>query len=161
MKRICLVVADAARARIYTYQQLLEPDGPHDELREERDLIDSARRKRASELFSNGSGTNHTGHHGYAFDDHREAHLANLDAAFAHEISDEIARITRDQGYRDVLVVASARMLGALRTKLEPLRRTLTITELERDYTKLTTAQLRDQLSALELLPARPRHVGA
>ena len=156
MKRICLVIADASRARIYTYERFQEPDGLHEELREERDLVDPARRKRASELFSDNAGVNHSGHAGNAFDDHRQAHLDRLDANFAREITGEIEAITRDQGYRELIVIASSRMLGELRATLEPLRRTLAIKELERDFTKLTTAELRDRLTKLDLLPPPP-----
>ncbi len=157
MKRICLVVADAARARIYSYEQRLEPDEPHDELREEVDLVDSARRQRPSELFSDDTGANHTGHRGYAFDDHRQHHLDQLDTNFARQIVGELTRITHDNSYQKLVIVASSRMLGELQASLEPLRRTVTITELERDFTKLATAELRDRLAELELLPPRPR----
>lgn len=126
-------------------------------MREECDLVDPARRQRASELFSDGSGGNHSGRHGYAFDDHRQHHLDRLDAAFAKQIAAEAERVTRDQGFQTLIVVASSRMLGALRDALASLPRTVTITELERDYTRLTTAELRDHLAALELLPPRPR----
>jgi protein required for attachment to host cells len=156
MKRTCLIVADAARARIFTYQRSQEPDGLHDELREERDLIDPARRKRASELFSDSAGANHGGPASNAFDDHRQAHLDRFDASFAREITGELDGLARTQEYRELIVIASSRMLGELRTTLEPLRRTLAIRELERDFTKLTTAELRDRLTKLDLLPPPP-----
>ena len=157
MKRICLVVADATRARIYTYEQLQEPDGPHEQLREELDLVDPARRKRPSELFSDDSGANHAGTRGYAYDDHRQAHLDHFDTSFAHDIAAAIDRIVRANDYHTVVVIASSRMLGALRTSLEPLKRTVAITELERDFTKLATPALRDRLAELDVLPPRPR----
>jgi len=156
MKRICLVVADAARARIYTYERSQEPEGLHEELREERDLVDPARRKRASELFSDSSGVNHSGPAGNAFDDHRQAHLDRFDANFAREITAELEAIARDQRCRELIVIASTRMLGELRATLEPLRRTLAIKELDRDFTKLTTAELRERLTKLDLLPSPP-----
>lgn len=159
MKRICLVIADATRARIYTFEQLEEPDGPHDELREVADLVDPARRKRPSELFSDSAGGNHVGRRGYAFDDHRQGHLDRLDASFAREIVAEAVRITHAEGYRELVVVASSTMLGQMRESLESLRRTLTVTECERDLTRHATAALRDRLAALELLPPRPHIV--
>jgi protein required for attachment to host cells len=48
-------------------------------------------------------------------------------------------------------------MLGELRGSLEQLRPTLAITELERDLTKVATAELRDRLAVLGLLPPRPQ----
>ncbi len=157
MMRTCLLVADAARARIYTYEQLQEPDGPHEEMLEECDLLDSARRQRPSELFSDGAGSNHVGHRGYAFDDHRQGHIDRLDTDFAKQIAGEVERIMRDQGFRTLVLIASSRMLGDLRDSFATLGRTVTIQELERDFTKLTTAELRDRLAELELLPPRPR----
>lgn len=157
MKRICIVVADATRARIFTYEQLLEPDGPHEQLREVADLVDPARQNRPTELFSDDSGSGKNGHHGYAFDDHRESHLDQLDASFAKTIIAEAARVTNEHGGRKLAVIASSRMLGALRTSLEPLRRTLEITELQRDFTKLPTTELRERLAELDILPARAR----
>ena len=161
MKRICLLVADATRARIYTYEQLQEPDGPHEELREEVDLVDPARRQRPTELFSDNSGANHAGSRGYAFDDHRQGHLDHLDTEFAKTIAGEVERITRDHGLHSLIAIASSRMLGELRDALEPLRRTIAISELERDFTKLATSALRDRLADLQLLPPKPRLVAA
>ncbi len=157
MMRLCILVADAARARLYTYEQTLEPDVPRDELKEVVDLIDEARRQRPSELFSDNSGANHAGGRGYAFDDHRNGHIAQLDTRFAELIASHATRIAKDGAHRRLLLVASSRMLPALRSALAPLRRTLEITELERDLTKFSTAQLRDHLADLGLLPARPR----
>ncbi len=155
MKRICLIVADASRARIFTYERSQEPDGLHDELRERRDLIDPVRRKRASELFSDSAGANHGGSRSNAFDDHRQAHLDQFDTNFAREITAELDGLIRE-GYRELIVIASSRMLGELRTTLEPLRRTLSIKELERDFTRLATTELRDRLAKLALLPPPP-----
>ena len=160
MKRICLVVADATRARIFTYQQLLEPDGPHEELREQRDLVNPARHKRAGELFSDNTGANHSGPRGYAFDDHRQAHLDQLDVRFAKEIAGEVERTMHSDGYRELIVVASSRMLGDLRVAFEMLSRVATIKTVERELTKLGPAAIRDHLAALGLLPARP-HLAA
>jgi hypothetical protein len=46
MTRICIAVADAARARLYTFEQLADPTGAAQELRECVDLIDPDRRRR-------------------------------------------------------------------------------------------------------------------
>ena len=152
--RRSIVVADAARARIYTYEFINEPGNPHELLREERDLIDSARRKRPSELFSDNSGANHSGTRGYAFDDHRQAHLDNMDVDFARQIVGELELLVTERDSHDVIVIASPRMLGQLRDHLGALRRPgLTIEELDHDLTKLTTPQLRNRLAELKLLP--------
>jgi protein required for attachment to host cells len=157
MKRTCLVVADASRARIFTYNQHLETDGPHDELREEADLVDSARRKRKSELFSEASGASHSGARGYSFDDHRQGNLDHLDREFAKQIATEVDRVALAHDLTKLVLVASTRMLGELRDALAPLANRLTITELERDYSKLQPAALRDRLAEHDILPPRPR----
>jgi protein required for attachment to host cells len=157
MKRMCILVADATRARVFTYEQHQEPDGPKEAFRELDDLVDLARRKRPTELFSDSSGGNHTGARGYSFDDHRQAHLDQLDTNFAAELVAAVSRITTEGSYHSLLVVASSRMLGQLRPAFETLRRTVTITEIERDLTKLAEAELRDHLATLDLLPPRPR----
>jgi protein required for attachment to host cells len=155
MKRICLVVADATRARILTYQRLVEPDGPHEQLQEHADLIDPARRQRPTELFSDGSGGNHVGPRATALDDHREAHLAELDAVFAKEIAAATTKLVHDHGYPQLVVCASSRMIGPLRATLEPLKRTVAITDFQRDYTRLPVAELRERLVELAVLPPR------
>jgi protein required for attachment to host cells len=157
MKRICLVVADATRARIYTHEYAVEPGGSRDQIVEIVDLVDPARRQTEQEMFCDRTGSSHSGGRGYSFDDHRRNHLDHLDAAFAKHIASEADRITREHGIHELVLVANPRMLGLLRHPFEPLARTVTITELERDYTKLTTPELRDRLAELDLLPPRPR----
>ena len=155
MKRICLVLADATRARIFTYESLLEPDGPHEQFREQADLVDPARRHKPSDLFSDSGSGNQAGVRANALDDHREAHLEQMDTTFAKEIAAATTKITGDQGYHKLVVLASSRMLAALRSALEPLQRTVTMTEFQRDYTKLPIAELRERLVDLDVLPPR------
>ena len=155
MKRICLVVADATRARILTYQRLQEPDGPHEQLREHADLVDPARRQRPTDLFSDGSGGNHVGPRANALDDHREGHLLEMDTVFAKEIAAATAKLLAEHGFQQLVVLASSRMIGPLRTTLEPLKRTVEITDFQRDYTKLPIAELRERLVDLAVLPPR------
>ena len=49
MKRACIAIVDASRARIYTFQ---EDAPPGQQLREIRDLINPGRRLKDHELFS-------------------------------------------------------------------------------------------------------------
>lgn len=152
MNRTVIVVADAARARIYTFDRSVEPDGPHEDLREERDLVDSERRERPSELSSDA----------FMFDDHRQQHLNELDTRFAKDIVAAVETIVRDRGYRKLIVVTSSRMIGDFRKHFEPLLHAgVTIEEVPHDYTKLTTTALRDRLAELGMVPARQRLVFA
>jgi protein required for attachment to host cells len=154
MKRLGLIIADATRARIFFYQRLVGPAGPVEQLVEERDLVDPARRARDGAAFADDPGRGHAGDHGFGFDDHREAHRDVLDHRFAREIVIEAGRVMADHGLRDLVVIASPRMLGRLRAELEPLHRTYAIRELDRDLTQLPLVELRDHLAALAVLPA-------
>jgi Protein required for attachment to host cells len=155
MKHLCLVIADATRARIFTYEQLLDPSGPREQLREERDLIDPEHLKHEGDMFSNAGGGDHAGVHGFGFDDHRQAHLEDLAAKFAARVVGEAEQVLASQGYRELVVIASPKMLGWIRPKLDAVRRTVKVTELDRDLTNLTLGNLREQLTALDVLPPR------
>ena len=159
MKRSCIAVVDAARARLYTYQE-----DPAQELREVADLVNPGRRLRASELFSDtrpGSDRG-IGERGFTFDDHRDAHVDNMDLQFAREVVAEIDRIVREGAYGHVIVVASPKMLGDLRKLDGVLRRSdLVLDEIPRDLAKLTSPQLHDKLAELKLIPPRQRLTAA
>jgi len=156
MARALDAVVDATRARMFTYQQSFDRQVVS-ELHEEQDLVNVARRLRPSELFSDtrpGSDRAPTGR-AFAYDDHREAHLAQLDTAFAVEIAAQIERLARAGGYVRLVLIASSRMLGELRKVVRD--RELVIDEVPREFTKLTAPQLHDRLAMLGLLPPRER----
>lgn len=138
MKHLCIVLADAGRARIFSYEVLASPDGPHEELREERDLIDPARRN--------------------VSDEHFRGHVDELDTKFARTIASATAEVMTGDGYRELAVIASPHMLGKLRGALDAIRRTHTIVEFHRDLTKLGIAEIREHLTDLRILPARVIH---
>jgi hypothetical protein len=84
MYRTCIAVVDATRARLFTLERTSDAEGLHEELSERRDLVNIARHRRASELFSDTRpGTVRTGGLQYAVDDHRDAHVDKLDADFS------------------------------------------------------------------------------
>jgi protein required for attachment to host cells len=171
MKRACIAVVDAARARIFTFD---EDASPGDELREVHDLANSGRRMKGSEMFSearpglassgsqrrNGGPGNRSdaGVPGSAFDDHRDAHIDELDSRFAKEVVDAIDQIVRDEKLVYCVLVAPPKMLGTLRKCNGILHRAdLETHEVARDLTTVSQAQLHDQLAALDILPARQR----
>jgi protein required for attachment to host cells len=153
MYRVCIAIVDATRARLFQFERSSDPDGLHDQLTELRDLVDPARRLRPSELFSDsGPGANHSGQHGYTFDDHRDDHIAHLDADFARSVVAELARLVNDVDR--LIICASPRMLGQLREVIGTLHRPdLVVDEIPRDLVKLTPSQLREQLATYGLLP--------
>lgn len=150
MQRACIAIVDAAHARLFTY----ETDAPPPVLREARDLVSPGRQ--AHGMFTD---TN-VGHHrnGHATrQDHREDHLATLDARFAATIVAEIATILREHDLEHVILVAAPKMLGALREAGAPLRPPVVVDEIAQNLSWMTTAQLHDHLAAMSLIGPRTR----
>src|SRR4051812_33824693 len=100
MKRACIATIDSARARIYLYQ---EQTNPGFELTEIADLDNPGRRLPDRDLFSESrpslkgnsirratTGGQHSdqGAPGAGSDDHRDAHVHEMDARFAKQIVD-------------------------------------------------------------------------
>jgi protein required for attachment to host cells len=159
MTRTCIALVDATRARLFTFERTTDPGGDHDDFTEHADLVNPARRMRASDLFSDSRpGSNRTGPLQYAFDDHREAHLDNMDAEFARAVVGEIRRVMRVNAARRLVVCATPRMLGQLRAA-ELRHDGFAVDELPRDLVKLTAPELRDQLASYGLLPPKTARV--
>jgi protein required for attachment to host cells len=107
-------------------------------------------------------GTGRTGTLQYGVDDHRDAHIEQLDTEFSREIVDQLAEMLQSSHARRLIVCASPNMLGELRSTGAKLRDgDLAIDELPRNLVKLTTPQLRDRLTNYGLLPAPPPRAGA
>ncbi|HRC55675.1 MAG TPA: host attachment protein [Kofleriaceae bacterium] len=154
----CLVVADAARARLYTFQRQEDVASDLPDLQERADLVNPERRQRPSEVHSDtrpGSSRAPTGA-SFTVDDHRDAHQEAVDRKFAEAIHAELTRLLAETGYRHAIVVASHRMLGHLRASGAPPG-DVELHELALDLTKETTPQLQDRLSTMGLLPPRRR----
>jgi len=157
MYRECIAIVDATRARLFTFEREATVAGLRDELTEVADLVNPARRRRPSELFSDTRpGMSRTGRLRFAFDDHRDAHLEQLDAEFARDVIVEVGRLLQNPRTERLVLCASPNMLGELRDAADALPRDrLIIDELPRDLVKLTTPQIRDQLADYGLLPRR------
>jgi protein required for attachment to host cells len=157
MYTACIAVVDASRARLFTLERTSEPEGVTEQLTEQRDLVDPARRLRPAQLFSETRpGTDRSGTVQYTLDDHRDKHLATLDAEFARAIEDELAELMRTSHARKLVVCASPNMLGELRRARKALPDDLVIDEIARDLVKLTPSELREQLASYGILPAPP-----
>lgn len=161
MYRACIAIVDATRARLFTFDRTVEPDGVHEQLVERRDLVDPARRRRPAELFSDTRpGSSRTGGRQFGFDDHRDASLERMDRDFARSIVAEIAALLRSSASQRLILCASPRMLGELRQVGGEIRRDgLVLDELPRDLVKLTASEIREHLASYGLLPP-PRRVG-
>jgi protein required for attachment to host cells len=160
MRRTCIAIIDATRARLFTFDRVDEVGGIRETFSERTDLMNPVRRKTPAQLFSDSRpGTNRTGGLQYGFDDHRDAHMDELDIEFARAIVTAIEQTIRDTRATRVIVCASPRMLGMLRAA-DLGHMGLTIDELARDYVKLTLPQIHEQLVAHGLLPAPPPRPG-
>jgi protein required for attachment to host cells len=162
MHRIAIVVADAARARIFTYEagDPAEADGVSP-LSERVDLVDPERRLRPSQIHSESRpGVTHSPHGpSFAVDDHRDAHADEADRRFAGKIAVELEGVLAEHPADDVVIVASPHMLGYLRDDTAELpRRGLEVHTLALDLTRETPSQLHDHLAERGLVPARRRH---
>lgn len=156
MKRVCIAIIDATRARIYAYQEDLEPAR---QLHEVRDLVNPGRRLRSSEMFTEAhSSVRSSGEPASSYDDHRDAHIDMLDQKFAKEIVGEIDKVVRTDNFAHLIIIASPRMLGEVRKADGLLRRAdLRVDEIANDLTTLTPSQLHDHLASLALIPPRTR----
>jgi len=160
MYRACIALVDSTRARLFTFDRDTDPGGTHEELVEHEDLVDPARRQRPSQLFSDSRpGSSRVGGRGFAFDDHRDAHVDRLDAEFARRVVHELGALLERAGAHRLIVCATPNMLGELRAA--DLRGNgIVIDEVPRDLVKLSKAKLRERLAEYGLLPPVPPRAG-
>ena len=154
MQRIVIAVVDASRARLFMFERAADPGGIEETFTERTDLVNPMRRRTPAQLFSDTrTNTNRTGGRFYGVDDHRGGHIDAIDTEFARGVASAIARAVRDTKAGRVIVCASPRMLGILRTT-ELRRGGIVIDELAHDYSKMTPPQIRARLVKQRLLPA-------
>jgi protein required for attachment to host cells len=158
MYQACIAIVDASRARLFVFERSREAEGLREQMSERHDLVNPARRLRPSELFSDDSGVARSGPLQYGFDDHRDDHVEQIDAQFAATVIAELESLLDATRAPRLIVCASPKMLGALRTAGAGLRRRdLQIDELPRDLVQLGAVEIRERLAAHDLLPPRPR----
>lgn len=131
---------DASRARLFTLDRTADAGGVHEELVESADLVNPGRRLASS--------------HGFPYDDHGDARVAEIDRTFAKQIAAEVRRLTDDPRARRLVVCASPNMLGTFRQVAPFARADVAVEEVAHDLVKLTAPQLRARLEEYGLLPA-------
>lgn len=158
MYKACIAVMDAYRARLMILDRRSHATGVDEQLVEQSDLVNPARRLKASELFTDKQSAVRSGSHGYGVDDHRDAHLERLDHAFAASVAAELVRLAAANDVDRVILCASPRVLGVMRTLTAALHRPGRIVdELARNLVKLSVHELREYLALHGLLPPRDR----
>jgi protein required for attachment to host cells len=157
MEPLCIVVADAGRARLFTYAP--GADATPEAWTEASTLVDPERRLTQHEHRSDAPGRDRTPlRRGFGLDDHRAARTEEMGRRFAGAVLAEARALARRAGAHRLVVVAPPAMLGVLRPLAHPLtRQGLAIAELPRDLSRLPSAALRDQLADAGLVPARAR----
>jgi protein required for attachment to host cells len=152
MKRGCIAVVDAAHARLFTYDPQEEPA-----LRDERDLVNPGRQ--AHEQFSTTKPGNRWQEGGRgSTDDHRDDQIAEHEQRFAKQVIGEVVNHVARQRLPTVILIASPKMMGALRAVADPLRKHgIVVHEIAQDLAWMTPAQLHDHLVEMELVGPRPR----
>lgn len=157
MTRTCIAVVDAAQARLFTLDRTWDASGVHEELSEDRDLVNPARRLRPSELFTESRPpAGRMGNIQYTLDDHRDDHIDEMDAEFSRAITSEVEKLVRSTGAERLIVCASPKMLGKLRNARRTLDARVAIDEVPRNLTQLTPREIREHLELYGLVPERP-----
>jgi len=162
-RNYCVLVADAARARVLELAVDRERFGsPTSVLVEVADLTNPMLRARDVEAVSDTRMGRRGGAHTplRTTDDHRDHRRRDIERHFAAVAAEEASGVWRRYPSCDLIVVASPVMLGLLRPAIERQIRAkdqITIHELARDLTKLSTPMLHDLLAEAALLPERGR----
>jgi protein required for attachment to host cells len=150
MKRALIVVVDAARARICLYQEQAKPGF---ELTEYKDLANPGRRMKPGEMFSKSG----PGAPGAFFDDHRFAHIEEMDSKFAKEIVATVEHVMHEKQMVHLVLCATPKMLGVIRAAGTFLRDERRVDEIARDLSNLSIAALHDHLAGMDMVPPRAR----
>lgn len=156
MSEYCVVVADGARARLFSLEEAeISESGPN--LVEVSDLTNSEVEAAGKEIYSDDkSGRNASpggGAHGY--DDHRDRHIDESERRFAKQIAAAAADAVVRQKPGCLVVAADPRMLGHLREAMSSSVGGIKIQEVAKDLTKLAPQELHQHLSTDHMLPAR------
>jgi protein required for attachment to host cells len=161
----CLVVADAARARLFSIDfpdERIDASGPV--LRELSDAVRPESSLPGREVFSNvHSGRAHASPTGpsHGLDDHRQRHEEEERERFAERVAGLVAEQLANHRYGRVVLAAPPATLGRLRKRLSDRQLAEDrLTVLDRELTRLTAAEIQDALTERGLLPPRPRSGG-
>jgi protein required for attachment to host cells len=144
----CVVVADEARARIFTAAGRA--------LTEQPALANPERRVPDHELFSEsrpGTQRGGPGAPAHTLEDHRARHVEEMERRFARHIAHDVEGLAAARGAEFVVLVAAPRMLGHLRRAFAAARhRGVDVRELPRNLHELTTDALAERLATEGLL---------
>jgi protein required for attachment to host cells len=156
MTQTCIVVLDAARARLFSYQPEggSEPGRPG--LSELSELVNEGRREHGK--FSDTKPGNRWQEGGRgSTDDHRDAQIADHDEKFVKRVLGEVAQQVQDQGFAEVILIAGPKLLGVVRSLGRVAPRGVAVVEIAQDLSWMTPPQLHDHLADKDLIGVRSR----
>lgn len=160
MANICVLVADAAKARLFTLEAADMPDVQSGPNLIERDGLANPEgampgRDKYSDVHSgrttSGGGTVH------GVDDHRNRHDAENERRFAVKIVDEATRLATQQKAWQLVVVAEKQMLGVLRQAFGSGSKPFEIRELAKNLANFSPTDIHSHLADEKILPAHRR----
>jgi protein required for attachment to host cells len=162
MLKTCVIVADAARARLFVTEPPAERTLGHAPvtLRELESLTNPEGELTGLETFSNSrSGTNRSPHGAaFEYDDHRSAHREETERRFARVVASAVRDLLeREHAPRCVLAVAP-HMLGLLRPALSEARLPAEVQRVDvaADLSRHAPAQILEALQRHGALAAEP-----
>jgi len=162
-RNVCVLVADAARARVLlldTERTGVDPETS--QLVEVAAITNPTLRARDSEVLADSGSGRRGGARTplHSPPDHRDHHRREVERQFAVRIAEEAAGVWRRYPSCELILAASPVMLGLLRPAIQGLLRAkdqVLIRELARDLTKLSGPMLHDLLAGSGLVPERGR----
>ncbi len=136
----CIVVADGSRARLFTRSARNQP----------LVLIDShdnpAARQKTRELLTDGPGKTQTS-------DPLSSPGEIEEDRFAKRLAAQLARGAHEGQFEKMILVASPRFLGSLRSELPRTARERVSLELAKNWTALSPMQIQQQLDQMAAAP--------
>ena len=158
MDNICVVVADARRARFFVLQESDAPRAPF-RLAGRGTLSNMSLRARGRSVTGRvrtETNTNREAGPVHPIGAQRERHRIELERRFSVEVAGKAAAVAKTWLTGSVVLVADPRMLGFLREAVRgALKPGIRVKELAKDYARLTASRLRDHLAGDGIVPGR------
>lgn len=154
MSDYCVVVADGARARLFSLEDAAAGAGGPNLV----EIADLANPDVAANVLKGDQKSGHnvasasSGSHG--FEDHRDRHRDESERRFAKQVMAEAAAVVGRKKAGCLVVAAEAQMLGHLREAFN-LPAAVQVSEVAKDLTSLAPQELHGHLAADNALPAR------
>ncbi len=159
MSKYCVVVADGARARLFSLDEAgvgIGEGGP--DLVELSDLANSEVEAAGQEIYSNvksGRNVGSAGGGAHGYDDHRDQHIEESERRFAKQIAAAATDAVVRQKPGCLVVSADPHMMGHLREAMNSSVGGIQVKEVVKDLTKLAPQELHEYLAGDHMLPAR------